>query len=212
MPRVVDDAGVLTPAERERLAATASRSEAELIVHLVPSVVKRAFRQHAVAVRRQLSERYERSVIVVLAVADRHIEIATARGYAGHLGADACNALLQLHAVPALREGRTADALAATLEEIARRLAAAPLPLPDAPRYDGSARPSRSTIVIFILFLVLFLTAIAASIFGNPRGGGGSGDASDSSWSWDSGGSDSGGSDSGSSDSGGSDGGGGADY
>lgn len=211
MPRIIDDAGLLTPAERERLAATASWSEAELLVHLVPSVVKRAFRQHAVAVRRQLSQRYERSVIVVLAVADRHIEIATARGYADHLGADACHALLQLHAVPALREGRTADALAATLEEIARRLAAAPLPQPAVPRYDGPG-PSRGTIVILILFLVLFLTVVAASIFGSPRGGGGSGEASDTSWSWDSGGSDSSGSDSGSSDSGGSDGGGGADY
>lgn len=212
MTRVVDDAGVLTPAERERLATTATWSEAELIVHLVPSVVKRAFRQHAMAVRRQLSERYERSVVVVVAVADRHIEIATARGYAGHFDAAACNALLLQHAVPAMREGRTADALAATLEALARRLAAAPLPLPDAPRYDGPGRPSPGTIVILILFLVLFLTVIAASIFGHPRGGGGADGSSDSSWSWDSGGSDSGGSDSGSSDSGGSDGGGGADY
>lgn len=211
MTRVVDDAGVLTPAERERLAATATWSEVELIVHLVPSVAKRAFRQHAMAVRRQLSQRYERSVVVVVAVADRHIEIATARGYAGHLDAAASNALLLQHAVPAMREGRTADALAATLEELARRLAAAPLPLPDAPRYDGPGRPGRGTIVILILFLVLFLTAIAASIFGNPRSGSADG-SSDSSWSWDSGSSDSGGSDSGSSDSGGSDGGGGSDY
>ncbi len=212
MARVVDDAGVLTPAERERLAATARRSEAELIVHLVPSVAKRAFRQHAVAVRRQLSHHYERSVIVVLAVADRHIEIATAKGYAAHFDADACRTLLMQHAVPAMREGRTVDALAATLEEIARRVAALPMPQPEPPRYAGRERPSPGTIVILILFLVLFLTAIAASIFGNPRGGGGSDGSSDSSWSWDSGGSDSGGSDSGSSDSGGSDGGGGADY
>ena len=42
MTRIVDDAGVLTPAERDRLATTATWSEAELIVHLVPSVVKRA--------------------------------------------------------------------------------------------------------------------------------------------------------------------------
>jgi uncharacterized membrane protein YgcG len=210
MTRIVDDAGVLTPAERERLATTATWSEAELIVHLVPSVVKRAFRQHAMAVRRQLSQHYERSVVVVLAVADRHLEIATAKGYAGLFDAAACNALLLQHAVPAMREGRTADALAATLEELARRLAAAPLPLPDAPRYDPG-RPGRGTIVILILFLVLFLTAIAASIFGHPRGGGTDG-SSDSSWSSDSGGSDSGSSDSGSFDSGGSDGGGGADY
>jgi uncharacterized membrane protein YgcG len=211
MPRIVDDAGVLSPADRNRLAATATWSGAELIVHLVPSVTKRAFRQHAMAVRRQLSQHYERSVIVVLAVADRHIEIATASGYADRFDAATCNAILLQHAVPALREGRTADALAATLEEIARRLAAAPLPLPTAPRYDGPG-PSRGTIVILILFLVLFLTVVAASIFGSPRGGGGSGDGSDSSWYSDSGGSDSSGSDSGSSDSGGSDGGGGADY
>ena len=211
MARIVDDAGVLTPAERERLAATATRSQAELIIHLVPSVVKRAFRQHAVAVRRQLSLHYERSIIVVLAVADRHIEIATARDYAGHLGPDACHALLQQHAVPALREGRTADALAATLEEIARRVAALPMPLPEPPRYGGRERASPGTIVILVLFVVLLLTAIATSIFGNQRGGGGYG-SSDSSWSSDSGGSDSGGSDSGSSDSGSSDGGGGSDY
>jgi uncharacterized membrane protein YgcG len=211
MTRIVDDAGALTPAERERLATTATWSEAELIVHLVPSVVKRAFRQHAMAVRRQLSERYERSVVVVVAVADRHIEIATARCYAGHFDATVCNALLLQNAAPAMREGRTADAIAATLEELARRLAAVPLPLPDAPRYDGRGRPSPGTIVILSLFVILFLTAIAASIFGHPRGGG-AGSSSDSSWSSDSGCSDSGGSDSGSSDSGGSDGGGGADY
>jgi uncharacterized membrane protein YgcG len=174
-------------------------------------VVKRAFRQHAMAVRRQLSERYERSIVVVVAVADRHIEIATARDYAEHFDAAVCNALLLQHAVPAMREGRTADAIAATLEELARRLASLPLPVPDAPRYDGRGRPSPGTIVILILFVVLFLTAIAASIFGHPRGGG-AGGSSDASWSSDSGGSDSGGSDSGSSDSGGSDGGGGADY
>ena len=209
MSRIVDDAGVLTPVERERLAATATWSEAELIVHLVPSVVKRAFRQHAVAVRRQLSERYERSVIVVVAVADRHIEIATARSYAEHFDAATCNALLLQHAVPAMREGRIADAIAATLEELARQLTNLPTPRP-----LPSPDPERNrSLPGWLLFLILFamLLALATQCVGHPRGDGVSG-ASDSSWSWDSGGSDSGGSDSGSSDSGGSDGGGGADY
>lgn len=207
MARIVDDAGVLTAAERERLAAVTPGSSAELIVHLVPSVAKRAFRQHAVAVRRQLSDHYERSVIVVLAVGDRHIEIATATGYADRFDAAACNALLQLHAVPALREGRLADALAATLEELARRLAVLPTPV-RAPVPSHRSPPGW----LLVMILLGLLVALAAHFFGHPRGGGGTGGSDDSSWSSDSGSSDSGSSDSGSSDSGSSDGGGGADY
>ena len=126
MARIVDEAGSLTAEEISQLAAMSVGDQAEFLVLIVGSVERRAFHEHAVTSRRHLSSRYDRSILVVVALADRHIEIATAPRHAARLGASATRAILERHAVPALRDGRLADAIAAVLDELTWTLAQPP--------------------------------------------------------------------------------------
>lgn len=214
MARVVDDFGLIDGTGRagllERLRALETQVDAELIVMAVPSVAKRAFREHAVASRRIVSSQRDRSILLVVATGDRHVEIATARRFAARFGGGESTRLLQETAVPLLRADDLAGALEAGMTAIAERLRGwVPEPEPAGVGIsEGTPRLAIAAIAGALLLLVVFATCH----HGAHRSGDGGYYGSDSS-SFDS--SDSGsssGSDSGSSDSGSSDGGGGADY
>jgi hypothetical protein len=55
----------------------------EIIVYVVDSVQGRRFREHAVASRSRFARYINNSLILVVSVADRHAEIATAPKYSG---------------------------------------------------------------------------------------------------------------------------------
>lgn len=200
MGRVVDDYGLIGPAGCARLQAAIDDHErtidAELLVMALPSVARRAFRDHAVAMRRNLSLRRDRSVILV---------VATAPGLAGRFDGRTTGQMLQTEVVPLLRAGELEAALCAGLAAISRRIRESPSPAAsDAPR--GLSWPARVAIGVAVAVALGFIVHRVASRdpnHGDPGYGifdsdGGSGSSTDGG--------------SGSSDGGSTDGGGGADY
>lgn len=216
MATVVNDFGILGAGDCERLlrlmTSLEAAGEAEFAVMVLPRVRQRAFRAHAVASRRTATRRSDRSVLIVLATEDRHVEIATAACYAGHFTPEATRALLETHVVPLLRAGRSVDALAHGLEAVAA------LVRHPCPAVEAEPRQRRSHNLVGVLFIVAVWLLIAGFIAfrWSGHGGGAAGawsSSSDGGSSYDAG-SSSGGDSGGGADSGGgsSDGGGGADY
>lgn len=214
MARVVDDFALIGPtagaALADRLRTLEAGSGAELIVMAVPAVSRRAFREHAVGARRIVSERPERSILLVVATGDRHVEIATAPRFARHFPPAATALLLQGSAVPHLRSGDLPGALEAGMAAVVDALAAPPPP----PEHTARPRPALAAAIIVLAvllaggFVAWRIVHRADYVAGSSWGGSHGGDSGSSDSGWSSGSDSS----SGSSDSGSSDGGGGADY
>lgn len=125
--RFVDEGGVLGPAVRERLAEVvacfpAGVGPVEVVVQIVDTVPGRCFRDHAIAARRDHATDAARSLALVLARQDRHVELATAPCWAEVFTPPASAALLAMNFVPAMRAGDLPRALAATLAAIGGQL------------------------------------------------------------------------------------------
>lgn len=107
------------------LGPVLSDCQAEFIVTLVDSVPGRKFREHAMASRRKLARDQTTSLILVIAVKDRHAEIATAPQFADRFTPAASTALLKAGLVPLMRRGRIADAIVSAvtgMRELLRRV------------------------------------------------------------------------------------------
>lgn len=120
--KLEDQTGRLTATERQQLervlAEDVQKSGVELNVLVVNAVADRAFRQHAVEQRRRLSTDYTNSILVVVDMGDRHVEIATAPQYSEKFTPTVTNRLLVKSAVPFLRDGQLANGIAATLDAV----------------------------------------------------------------------------------------------
>jgi uncharacterized membrane protein YgcG len=122
---------------------------------VVATVPGRAFRNHAVQERKRVSADYPNSILVVVALADRHVEISTSPRHRALFTPTVTKQLLEKSTVPFLRSGRVADGIVAAVNAIADQLMAKP----STARYGGG-------LTVRQWALKLFLTAIALGIAG----------------------------------------------
>jgi uncharacterized membrane protein YgcG len=124
--QLIDKDHVLAPAEYKRLeqaiADVTQDKYQEFIVCFVRSVPDRNFRNHAVALRRELSKDVNTSIILVVSMHDRHAEIATAPRFAPLFTSRTSSALLKKALMPLMKEGKIAEAITSGLKEICNLL------------------------------------------------------------------------------------------
>lgn len=118
-----DQTGTLTDTQKravERaLAAAGARTGVECDVLVLASVSGRDFRRHAVRERTRVSADYANSILVVVTLVDRHVEIATSPRHGALFTPAATAQLLRNSAVPLLRNGRVAEGIIAAVNAIA---------------------------------------------------------------------------------------------
>lgn len=117
---VEDQTGKLTSAEKARiesvLAQCAGKVGVEFDVLVVHQVPGRNFRDHAMAERKRMAAEGRNSILLVVALADRHVELATSPKYNNLFTKSVTHNLLLTSAVPLLREARLAQGILAAVE------------------------------------------------------------------------------------------------
>jgi uncharacterized membrane protein YgcG len=120
--QLIDKDHVLAPAEYKRLeqsiADVTQDQYQEFIVCFVRSVADRNFREHAMALRRELSKDINTSIILLVSLHDRHAEIATAPRFVHLFTSRTSSALLKKTLTPLMKEGKIAEAITSSLKEI----------------------------------------------------------------------------------------------
>lgn len=159
MPRLEDETGRLDVDARDRLLAVLQQAErgtqAEFIVRVVAKVPWRAWRRQAVADRARLSSMSGRSILILVAIDDRHVEVATAPRFQSIFDSATTNALLTAHFVPRMRQDDLAGALQAAIPALAQRLAAGPAS-PTARRTSADKAGILVVLAAFVLILGFF--------------------------------------------------------
>jgi uncharacterized membrane protein YgcG len=125
--QLIDKDHILSPEEYKRLEQSIADMTRDLyqefIVCFVRSVPSRNFREHAVALRRELSKDVNSSsIILVVSADDRHAEIATAPRFARLFTPRASSALLKNALAPLMKQGKTVEAVTSTLREVCNLL------------------------------------------------------------------------------------------
>lgn len=160
--QIHDDEGHLDLQARsvveQAVAAAAQRTGVEFIVLVVTSVPGRAFREHAIEQRRKLSAHRDSSLLLVLAVGDRHVELATSPKHNALFTPSLSQRLLVKESVPLLRQHRWGDGIVAAVNACAGLLSGEVKPS----AYGGTAQGNPK-----VFFAVLgSIGLIIASIFG----------------------------------------------
>ncbi len=179
--RVVDQAGVLTPAQRASLEAQLAAFEAErgtqMAVLLVPSTAPEDIASFAQRVgdvwklgRREVGD----GLLIVVAKDDRKVWIATAKALEGAVPDLAARAIVKDIVSPAFRRGDFAGGLQAGVDALMQRIrgeglpAAAPAPQPAGGSWGSAGWWEQAAIFLFVV--VPMISMVLTSVFGRRLG------------------------------------------
>jgi uncharacterized membrane protein YgcG len=158
--QVYDETRRLSAEERQSvenaLAVAARKTGAEFLALVVETVAGRAFRQHAVEQRRFLSKNAGNSILIVVALGDRHVEIATNPKHNQLLTPALTNRLLVRNAVPPLRAGRVAEGIVASANAVVDLLTGVTAPA----IYGGTRKSGAKTVFAVLAAVVLTIAGI----------------------------------------------------
>jgi uncharacterized protein len=167
--RVNDYAGILSPADRERLEARIAEREratgAQVVVAIFPFLDGENLEDFSI----RLAERWrvgqkglDNGVILLVFVRDRKVRLEVGYGLEGALPDAVAGQIIRDALAPAFREGRYAAGLEAAVSAISARIDATPVPARARPR-GAPVGPTQ----IALLFVVVVIALLA---FGALRG------------------------------------------
>jgi uncharacterized protein len=190
---VVDTAGLLSPAERETLAANLRRFEesglGQMAVLTVPSLEGEPIERFGMRVAETWKpgpKRSDNGLILIIARDDRALRLEVGYGLEGVINDARAGDIIRQILVPAMRAGKPADGIRQAVDAIARLIR------PDGSWVEDSASPPLRSkeeheeierrerlMVLTLVFGVFVIVLVLGSRFGRPtswpRGGGGSG-------------------------------------
>ncbi len=192
---VVDQAGMLNPAEREALASTLRRFEesglGQMAVLIVPSLEGEPIERFGMRVAEKWkpgSKQNDNGLILLIARDDRALRIEVGYGLEGTINDAKAGDIIRQILVPALREGKPAEGIRHAIDAIAKLIQPDGTweSDPDTPsvRYGADAEelPPHVRLLAIVVFFALFVLISILTrgrgwiIFGGPfRGAGGSG-------------------------------------
>ncbi|HTV57516.1 MAG TPA: TPM domain-containing protein [Verrucomicrobiae bacterium] len=187
---VLDYAGVLSPAARDRLTDLCTQvdklAQAQIAVVTVKSLDGRAIEDYSIDLATQLGvgpKASDRGVLILLAVDDRQYRIEVGYGLESILP-DGKVGGIGREAVPYLRDKNYDAAALLMARRVADTIAAdrgvTLPPTPDLPAAPASQPPGAHTspggviflIILFLLFGSVFIVPVLRLLFGSPRSGG----------------------------------------
>lgn len=178
--RVVDAAGVLSPADREALTSQLAAVEATRGSQLVVLVVRSTAPEDIAAYAQRIGDAWRigrrdvgDGLLIVVAVDDRRVNIQVAKALEGAVPDLAARQIIAGVITPAFRVGDYAGGLKAAIGALDARIGGEGLPLPQAPP-DGSAEGSSGfdleDLAIFLFVVVPVLGSVLTAIFGRRLG------------------------------------------
>ena len=167
--RVNDYAGLLTPADRERLEARLAEREratgAQMVIAIFPSLDGESLEDFSI----RLAERWrvgqkalDNGVILLVFAKDRKVRLEVGYGLEGAIPDAVAGQIIRDSIGPAFREGRYASGLEAAVNAVFARIDATPA--------AARARPRRSPLGPAQLALLFVVGVIAVLAIGALRG------------------------------------------
>lgn len=175
---VVDAAGILSADEKQKLSeqlfAIYQNNLAQMAVVIIPSTGGMSIFDYAMrtAERWQLGDKdTDNGVLILVAINDRDIFIATGHGVEGALPDAAVNRIIREDIRPAFRDGQYAQGLSAGIARLNERLIADPQVLAKADQAAAKAENSSSPVSVIGLFIFgivfgSFITAVLGRFLG----------------------------------------------
>lgn len=170
---VVDAAGILSANEKQKLSeqlfAIYQKNLAQVAVVIIPSTNGISIFDYAMrtAERWQLGDKdTDNGVLILVAINDRDIFIATGHGVEGALPDAAINRIIREDIRPAFRDGQYAQGLSAGIARINERLIADPEVLAKADKAAAQTDNSSSPVSVIGLFIfgIVFGSFITAAL------------------------------------------------
>ena len=186
--RVNDYAGVLAPADRDRLEqrliAREAGSRNQVVVAIFRSLESESLEAYSIRLAqawRVGQKGLDNGVIFLVFLDDRKMRIEVGYGLEGSLTDAVSSSILRDVVAPRFREGRTADGIAAGLDAIDRAIAGTyTRPPPSGKGGDGiGLRELGALFVVFVLLMILVQNRMQSRALrrrgwtGGPRGWGG---------------------------------------
>ena len=175
--RVIDEAAVLTPAQRSalelQLAAIETSVGSQIVVLTLPTTQPEDIAAYAQRVadswkigRRQVGD----GVLVVVARDDRRVRIEVAKALEGAVPDLAASRIIEATMIPAFEAGDYADGLRAGIEQLRARIAGEALPAPEARRAAAKSGPQLEELAMFFFVAVPVLGALLTAFLGRRLG------------------------------------------
>ncbi|MEO7329802.1 MAG: TPM domain-containing protein [Minicystis sp.] len=179
---VVDQAGVLAPADKARieakLRALKGTSGPQVAVLLLSSLGGQPVEDVAYATAKawKLGDaQRDDGVLLLISTGERKIRIETGKGVGGALTDLECNEIIRERIGPALKRGSYAAGIEAGVDAIAAKLSGQPMPR--SPNAPPEWFPEVLTLSLLLIFGLVIFAIIKAISNANKRGGGSGGGA-----------------------------------